>query len=73
MVQMMLRLEATRSLFRGRLASATLDAQRMQAVFDAAVQELRRSTAALSTRDAQHLLMTFWPGYVPEGAEPNLN
>ncbi len=59
----------TRQVVLALIANGVLSQQAMQSCFEAAKEELHRSTLSLSANDADNLLALIWRGFVPAGRE----
>ena len=68
---MLANLFVTRQVVAALVAKGVLAQPEMQACFEAAKEDLHRSTVSVSADQANKLLALVWPGFVPTQNEPH--
>ena len=63
----------TKHLIRAVLLSGNLSKPQMQAVFDAAKEELQRTTLSIGVTEADEMLAFIWGDYVAPFVDPKTN
>ena len=63
----------TKHLIRAVLMSGNLSESQMQSVFDAAKEELQRTTLSIGATEADELLAFIWGDYVVPFVDPKTN